>query len=405
MRRAPLFLTGCCLSFSLLAQEKIPSREAEIGAARAEKVPQVQPDDPPRIERMLVAIEQQKIIERLTAGVAGFRVKFGGLASGSGFALGPEYLREDLAGGRLVFRGSARASFKAYQLYDLELRVPHLAGSSLFLDLRAVHRNFPRMQYYGQGPDSAKTGRSNFRLEDTGYDLTGGFIPWRHLSVGATGGYLQVNVGPGTDPRFVSAEKIYSPAGTPGIDRQSDFLRGGLFAQYDYRDHAGGPRRGGNYRISYSGYSDRKLDQYSFRRLDLEVQQYIPFFNERRVIALRAKSALSYAGAGQRVPFYLQPTVGGSEDLRGFRPFRFYDDNSMVFNAEYRWETFSGLDMAVFADAGKVFHRKADWNLRNLEGCFGAGMRFNVRNSVFLRLDAGFSHEGFQVWVKFNNVF
>jgi hypothetical protein len=27
------------------------------------------------------------------------------------------------------------------------------------------------------------------------------------------------------------------------------------------------------------------------------------------------------------------------------------------------------------------------------------------RNSVFLRMDVGFSHEGFQVWLKFNNIF
>jgi len=139
--------------------------------------------------------------------------------------------------------------------------------------------------------------------------------------------------------------------------------------------------------------------------MDLEVQQYIPFFNRRRVIALRGKSVLTYADSGQRVPFYLQPTLGGSDDLRGFRPFRFYDDNMVVLNAEYRWESFSGLDMALFVDGGKVFPRRAQWNLKDLEGSAGFGFRFNVRNSVFMRVDVGFSHEGFQLWVKFNNVF
>jgi outer membrane protein assembly factor BamA len=359
----------------------------------------------PRLERILLKIEDDKIVERVTAGIAGFRVKFGGLASGSGFAIGPEYLREELAGGRVVFRGSARASLKKYQLYDLELRVPSFAAGRMFLDLYAVHRNYPRLPYYGPGPDSFKTGHSNYRLEDTSYSLTSGVSPIKHLKLGGMGGLLQVNVGPGTDPRFVSAEKIYSAAATPGIDRQTDFLRGGVFAQFDNRDYPGGPRRGGNYRVAYTWNSDRNLDLYSFRRLDVELQHYIPFFNERRVIALRAKSELTYVGAGQKVPFYLQPAVGGSEDLRGFRPFRFHGDNSMVLNAEYRWETFSGLDMAVFGDAGKVFQRKADWNFRNLEGSYGVGMRFNIRNSVFMRVDAGFSHEGFQVWIKFNNVF
>ena len=105
------------------------------------------------------------------------------------------------------------------------------------------------------------------------------------------------------------------------------------------------------------------------------------------------------------MPFYLQPTLGGSEDLRGFRPFRFYDDNLAVVNAEYRWESFSGLDMVLFADAGKVFHQRSQWNLKDLETSVGFGFRFNVRNSVFMRIDTGFSHEGYQLWLKFNNVF
>ncbi|HYO83433.1 MAG TPA: hypothetical protein VES20_18670, partial [Bryobacteraceae bacterium] len=70
-----------------------------------------------------------------------------------------------------------------------------------------------------------------------------------------------------------------------------------------------------------------------------------------------------------------------------------------------RYEVFSGLDMAVFADAGKVTDRKRDIHFRDLESSVGFGFRFNVRNNVFLRVDTAFSHEGFQVWFKFNNVF
>jgi outer membrane protein assembly factor BamA len=381
------------------------SREAEIEGARDKKAQTLQPDALSRTEQLLVDIKEKKILERLTAGIAGFRLKFGGLTTGSGFAIGPEYLREELAGGQAIFRGSARGSLKKYYLMDIGLSLPKLAGDHLFLDLYAVHRDYPRMQYYGPGPDSAKTARSNFRLEDTAYDATFGVKPFRYLKLGGTAGYLQTNVGPGTDRRFISSEQIFSPAAAPGIDRQTDFFRGGFFAQFDYRDFPAGPRRGGNYLVHYSAYSDHKLDSHSFRRLDAELQQYIPFFNERRVIALRGKTSLSFTDPGQRVPFYLQPTLGGSDDLRGFRPFRFYDDNLLVCNAEYRWETFSGLDMAVFGDAGKVFRRRSDLNFSDLEAAAGVGMRFNVRNSVFLRIDAGFSHEGFQVWVKFGNVF
>ncbi len=50
-------------------------------------------------------------MERFTAGVAGFRLKLGGLVSGSGFALGPEYLRRDLADGGVIIRASKPAKY------------------------------------------------------------------------------------------------------------------------------------------------------------------------------------------------------------------------------------------------------------------------------------------------------
>lgn len=393
------------LSFTVIAQELPATRAEEIQSARRAKARRLEPDEVSRPERLLRDIKDKRILERFTAGIAGFRLKLGGLATGSGFALGPEYLRRDLAGGRVLFRGSARASTRKFQLLDLELSLPQLARRRAFVDLYAVHRNYPRIDYYGPGPDSRKTGRSAFRLEDTAYDATAGVRPWRYLNLGSSIGYLQVNVGPGADKRFVSSDRIFPPALVPGIDRQADFLRGNVFLQLDWRDHPGGPRRGGHYLLRHNWYSDRTLELHSFRRLDLEAQQYLSFFNERRVIALRAKSVLTFPARGQKVPFYLQPTLGGSEDLRGFRPYRFYDDNLLVVNAEYRWETFSGLDAALFFDAGKVFPRRSQLNFHDLEGSAGFGLRFNVNNSVFLRIDVGFSHEGFQAWLKFNNVF
>ncbi|MBI1940605.1 MAG: hypothetical protein HYS33_03755, partial [Acidobacteria bacterium] len=259
--------------------------------------------------------------------------------------------------------------------------------------------------YYGPGPDSNVESRSNFRLEDTALDGTFGVQPFRGLKFGASGGYLFVNVGPGTDKRFVSSEVVFTPAQAPGIDQQADFLRYGVFAQVDYRDNPGGARSGGNYTVAFDYFSDRTLGLHDFRRLNIDLQQFIPFFNKRRVIALRGKSTLTYTRDGQTVPFYLQPILGGSDDLRGFRPYRFYDDNMIVVNGEYRWEVFSGLDMALFADGGKVFPTKSQWNLHHLEGSAGFGFRFNVRNNVFLRIDVGFGQEGPQVWFKFGSIF
>ncbi len=408
-RNSGKLLVVACLGGILLAGHplaaQVDSRAEEIKAARREKAQHLEPDKVPKAEEALREIKDRRLLERISAGIAGFRLKLGGVATGGGFALGPEYLRRDLANGNLIFRAAAQTSFRAYQRYDLQFSAPHFAEDKLFFDFFSVHHNYPGINYYGPGPDSKKEARSNFRLEDTAIDATFGVQPFRGLKFGVSAGYLFVNVGPGTDKRFVSSELVFTPAQAPGIDQQADFLRYGLFAQVDYRDNPGGARSGGNYTIAFDSFSDRTLDLHDFRRLNVELQQFIPFFNKRRVIALRGKSTLTYKWAGQTVPFYLQPILGGSEDLRGFRPYRFYDDNMIVVNGEYRWEVFSGLDMALFADGGKVFPSKSQWNLHHLETSAGFGFRFNVRNNVFLRIDVGFGHEGPQVWFKFGNVF
>jgi len=396
----------------LFSEQSARSRAEEIEEQRRKKAAHLTPEVVSNAERNVLEFREKRILEKLTYGIGGLRARFGALVTGSGFAFGPEYFRDDLASGDVRFRATTQLSTKLYQLYDVELAFPKLAGDHAFFELHATHRNFSEMDYYGPGPESKKTGRTDYRLEDTNFSFASGVRATRQLRMGATGGFTEINVGPGTNDRFASTDQTYAPFAdgsrrdvAVGIDRQTDFLSGGVFAQYDYRDIPGGPRKGGNYIAKFTYNLDSDLKMHSHRRLELEAQQYIPFFNERRVIALRARSELTYKNRNQTLPFYMQPTLGGSNDLRGFRPYRFYDDNLMVFNAEYRYEIFSGMDMAIFGDAGKVFHSKKEWDFDNLEASYGIGMRFNARNTVFLRLDAGFSHEGFQVWLKFNNVF
>lgn len=381
------------------------TRAEQIQAARRQKAQVAVPETLSRGERTLQMLRDKKVLERISAGVAGFRVKFGGLVSGSGFAIGPEYLRRDLAGGNLIFRTAVQSSFRAYRRYDVQLSAPGIAGNTLFANFFAVRHNYPGINYYGPGPDSLKASRTNYRFEDSSLDLDGGVRPFRRLRLGASAGYLWVNVGPGGDYRFASTEQVFSPDEAPGLDRQTDFARYGGYATFDYRDDLDAPRSGGYYTVRYNHYIDQNLGAYSFNRVDMDFRQLIPLFNKRRVIALRAKAVLTDPTGNNRVPFYLQPTLGGADTLRGYREFRFRDSNVLVVNAEWRWEVFSGLDMALFADGGKVFERRSQLNFHDLKHSTGFGFRFNARNRVFFRVDVGFSEEATQVWFKFDNIF
>jgi hypothetical protein len=381
------------------------TRAGVIEQERMEKSQMLTPEKPTGIEAALRYIKDKKIVERLTAGSSGFRVHLGGLTTASGMAAGPEYYRSDLLNGQMRLRSSARASWRKFYLLDADLAFPQLAGGLVFVDFHGLRQSYPRVDYYGPGAGSKKSGRSDYQLEDLSLESRVGVRPASHFEVGGLGQYYRVNIGPGRDDRFASADGNFTEANTPGIQLQSYFLAGGGFVQYDWRDNPGGPRRGGSYSGQFLSYSDIRRSQFAFNRLNLEAQQYIPFFHQRRVIALRARLEATDPHNGQRVPFYLQPTLGGSDDLRGFRPYRFRDNDAIVLNAEYRWEVFSGLDMALFADAGRVFPEWRRITLRALDKSYGAGFRFNVRNNVFLRIDTGFSREGLQVWFKFGNVF
>jgi hypothetical protein len=316
-----VFRVGLCLfaaSYVAAAQQpEADTRAAQIEAERQKKAAALKPEVVTPGEHRLLMVREKRILEKITYGVGGLRARIGALVTGSGFAVGPEYFRDDLANGNVVFRATTQFSTQRFQLYDVALAFPRLMNEHAFLDLHATHRNFPQMQYYGPGPDSQRTGRSNYRLEDTNYSFNLGVRPVRPFRLGVTGGFTEVNVGPGTRRQWISTERIYSPAQAPGIDHQTDFLQGGVFAQFDYRDFPGAARKGGNYLARYTYNKDVDLRRHTFRRLELEAQQFIPFLNERRVIALRARSELTYKNAGQVVPFYMQPVLGGSNDLRG----------------------------------------------------------------------------------------
>jgi outer membrane protein assembly factor BamA len=289
---------------------------------------------------------------------------------------------------------------------ETELRFPHLARGYLDMAVRGRRLDANSMDYYGPGPESQKTGRTNYRREENAVDVSLAFRPARrYLDIGGDFSYLWLNVGPGQRSGVGSSEKQNLPDMAPGMDRQTHYLRLGAVVEVDARDRPKDPHRGTHVLVKFHQYMDRKQDRYSFRQIDSSIEQYLPFFNEKRVIALRVCSVFSVPGAGSEVPFYLQPTLGGASDLRGYRRNRFYDKHSLLFNAEYRWEIFTLMDAAVFGDAGKVFHRIGDFDLKNIESDVGFGLRFKTRRAVVLRIDTAFSHEGRGVWFSFDHAF
>jgi outer membrane protein assembly factor BamA len=320
-------------------------------------------------------------------------------------SVGIGYRRSDLWRERIGFRTTARGTLETALLFDFELDFQSFRTERTFVNFYTKYEGSPQMDFYGQGSSSVESSRTSYLLDDLAADMNAGFEIFKSFRAGLTGGVVRVHTGSGKRGGVPSTEEIFPPEEVPGLGEDTTFLRWGGFLAIDYRDSRDGPRSGGVYGARFRRYSDRDLNKYSFRQTEFELQQYIPYFNKTRVIALRLATVLSFPKEGERIPFYMQPTLGGNDDLRGFARYRFYDDHSIFASVEHRWHAFAGLDMAIFVDAGKVVSRKAEIDFTDLEYAYGIGFRFRLQDAVFMRIDFAGSREGFRFMWTFSDIF
>jgi outer membrane protein insertion porin family len=105
------------------------------------------------------------------------------------------------------------------------------------------------------------------------------------------------------------------------------------------------------------------------------------------------------------VPFYLMPVLGGKNTLRGFRSYRFHDNDMAIANVESRWALLTHMDVALFGDFGNVAHTASDLNVHDVRRSFGGGVRFHNATSTLLRIDAGHSADGWRLYFVMTDPF
>ncbi len=169
--------------------------------------------------------------------------------------------------------------------------------------------------FYGFGQDSLEENRVSF-AQTVG--AAGTVLWWQApswLYIGGGIGFRDTDVGEGSDD--FPPPPDFNPDELPGFVEQVEYITYDSFVQIDWRNK-GNPYRGGLYSVRWSDWRDQDVGMFSFNKLDIEVQQYIPFLMNKRVIALRAHTTITDTDPGQEVPFYLMPTLGGTRDLRGY---------------------------------------------------------------------------------------
>lgn len=338
----------------------------------------------------------------------GLYVETGNMITGEGWiSAGPGYRRR-LLDDRLRVDASAAVSWNLYTTEQVSVEVPHLAHDRLTLGVQGLHQDDRQVEYFGLGNSSPASDKSGYRLQNT--DALG-FVTVRaasRLSVSGRFGVIpRPRLSAPSGPRVLvpSTLALFSDASAPGILAQPSFLHGDVLLAADLRDHKGHPTGGGLYQVSAAVYSDRDGGTYSFRRYEADAAQFVPLGTKRWILALHARAAFSDTSSGQVVPFYLLPSLGGKNTLRGYFDYRFHDNHMEAFNAESRWALMTHVDAAVFADAGEVAHRVADFDLHHEKTSVGAGLRVHNATATLIRLDVGHSVEGWRVFIKVSDPF
>ena len=370
------------LAAPALAQTPEPqTREEALRLEREKKQETVVPNEPDGLQRGLDFVEA-RALHILTR--EGFYPKIGSLTTGSGIALGLGYRDRDMFRQHGVAEFWGAGTFKSYWAIQARAAFPNIAGRRLSLEAIADLRDYPEESFFGLGPDSLREDAITFALRKA--EITG---------------RTSVRLAPAL---LVGGDVgIFSPK---TVATDIDYVHSRGWFEVDYRRPLYA-RSGGWYRVDFNHFDDQNNDRQSFERVDVDLRQFFGFLAERRVIAVRGAVSSTTRSAGSlEVPFYLMPTLGGNDSLRGFRNYRFRGRHALLLQAEYRFEIWSGLDGALFYDAGKVAMERANLNFKNLEKDYGFGFRFNTDAGVIMRVDAAFgSRDGKHLHIVFGGVF
>jgi hypothetical protein len=346
------------------------------------------------------ASQQPAILQRINVDRGGgfhltrsFAVVFGGIKQGSGPAAGPA-ISHDFADGSYA-QLKAVYSLRHFKLLQARFDSRPFFGKRLTASTRARWQDAPELSLYGLGADSPDL-RAEFserRIEWSGVVRLS--IAPKTMVLGGTGIERYA-----TDGGWIDTGEDEAPdfiPRTPGLGTRPWFVHSFVEAVHDTRLSPEFSRTGRLLDASFHSYYDAHDGAQSFQRVTLAAYQLVPIPNERGAIGAGAQAWLSATGQGHDVPFFLMPTLGGGNYLRGYSSYRFRDRNALLLQAEYRYPVHRMIDVAGFYEAGTVSPTVRGLGRSRMAQDVGIGVRAHTKTSGLLRADLAHGSEGFKI--------
>lgn len=283
--------------------------------------------------------------------------------------------------------------------------------TKLLLNFYGFHTSLNQVSYYGIGPQTSLTNRAFFAMRESIVGVNADrVLKYGFHLLGEVNGRWP-NIGGNHGQSSPSIEQIYSEATAPGLTRQPGFLQFGEGLQY--AKHWGGLGKTADYGadydldwgVNFQQFIAPSLSSFSFRRLTIDLTNDIHLLHTFKAkdgsetserfgtLQLRGWMAQSVVPAGNFVPFYFQPTLGGGDidkerTLPSFADYRFRAPNALLLRAQYEQPLpkISFLGVIFRADTGKVANSRGDIDFSHLRHSFGAGMTIRAGNFPYLIL-------------------
>jgi len=304
-------------------------------------------------------------------------------------------------------RAKAWYSVNQYQRYEARYQSPALFGANTGFTLRADYNWMPRESFYGLGNDTDKNDEVSLTYETGRVEGELAWQPCEYVGFVFTGGYRSYNLYDGGETELLTdLDRIRD---TLGLDSSafapSRLWHVGIAARFDQRNHPGQPTSGGTQELTASLWRGTGVsDGLSYWQTRVNLRQYFHLFRKRTLAVRLSAASLKVIDDTDNLglPAYLLQTLGGENDLRGYKPNRFQDHALAIVSLEYRYPIWQLADGFVFIDEGRVFESfDDDFSWRQWHYSFGFGFRVWDTTGEKLRLTAAWSDEEVRFYFNF----
>ena len=288
-----------------------------------------------------------------------------------------------------------------------------------------------KVGYFGLGPDTQTNERSFFGMREVIVGTSAIWPVWAKLNLSvygeANGRFVDLRPSPGQSSP--SIEQLYTDTTAPGLTTQPGFAQFGQGIRLRptfLSDHL---RL--NYALNLQEYIGAGDAQFSFRRLTVDLSHQIPLYRATRFLfpgdlngpddcsqgldnhtcpsitrnfegsfELRVFLSEAVLSSGKTMPFFFQPTLGGTDingnlALGSYQDYRFRAPDALLFSGRFDHSIYGPIGFTFIADEGKVALAQRGIGFSHLAHSYAAGLNLRAGGfPVVWLLFAWGGHEG-----------